>query len=127
MKDREIKMFEKLGIMYPGLFLVEDVYSRWDAESEKSVVELKSREKHYDTLLIERSKYSALVEEAIRSDRRAFYVVETPKGMWAFDLIRIGDIEWEIRSMPATTEYGGGMVDKEVGFIDVREGVELCV
>lgn len=112
------KTFERLQLVK-----TKDKCCRWDAENANYVVELKARRAHYDTQIIEWSKYEAVTEEAESSGRRALYVASTPEEILIFDLTQLGSelyrFNWENKYLPATTDFGSTQkITKKVGFIE---------
>ena len=55
----QTEIIDKLNSIYPGLDLVEveDSYSSYDAENERYIVEVKSRDKQYRSWAIEKKKF----------------------------------------------------------------------
>ena len=113
---------------YPDLVMSESMYSAFDCYSIKSTayIELKSRNTHYDELLIEKMKYEAIVSQAKHYGLRPYYINSTPEGIWAFKLAKLPAPKWESRPMPATTEFeNNDKINKIVGYINIKDGVEL--
>ena len=57
----QTEIIDKLNSIYPGLDLVEvtDPYNSYDAENERYIVEVKSRDKKYRGWAIERKKFDS--------------------------------------------------------------------
>ena len=106
MKEKEL--FDYLKEKYfKDLTFSEDQFSRWDCYSKtrKTRIELKCRNTHYSTLLIEKDKYFNLIKYYINNEDTPLYINSTPKGIYAFDLRKITP-EWITDSrMPKTTEF----------------------
>lgn len=106
MKEKEL--FDYLKEKYfQDLTFSEDQFSRWDCYSKtrKTRIELKCRNTHYSTLLIEKDKYFNLIKYYINNEDTPLYINSTPKGIYAFDLRKITP-EWITDSrMPKTTEF----------------------
>ena len=106
MKEKEL--FDYLKEKYfQDLTFSEDQFSRWDCYSKtrKTRIELKCRNRHYSTLLIEKDKYFNLIKYYINNEDTPLYINSTPKGIYAFDLRKIRP-EWITDSrMPKTTEF----------------------
>jgi hypothetical protein len=119
----EKKLFELLKEKYvPDLVMSRNQFSKWDcySPSTKLRIELKCRRTHYDTLLIERKKYDALMYKATHNGDRPAYINSTPEGVYVFLLDEIKEPKWIIKSMPATTDFGRReWVKKEVGFLQI--------
>lgn len=89
-------------------------------------IELKCRRKHYDELVIEKSKYEALIKKAEENGDIPIYICSTPKGIWAFSLNSIQPPEWKSKSMPRQTDFSRReFIKKEVGFLHLCQGIEL--
>ena len=106
MKEKEL--FDYLKEKYfQDLTFSEDQFSRWDCYSKtrKTRIELKCRNRHYSTLLIEKDKYFNLIKYYINNEDTPLYINSTPKGIYVFDLRKITP-EWVTDSrMPKTTEF----------------------
>lgn len=113
---------------YPDLEMSTDKHSKHDCISELSglYIELKSRNKHYDDLLIEKIKYDAIMLHAGEHACYPQYINSTPNGIWAFDLSTMPQPEWEDRWLPAKTEFpSGGNKTKVVGYLHIKDGKQL--
>jgi len=126
---REKQLFEYLKKNYlPDLELAKDRYSTWDCISrERSLlIELKSRSKHYDTLLIERKKFDGMAERALALGYSPLYVNSTPEGVFSFRILEI-PLEWEVNHKnPSTTSFSNkARVEKEVAYIPVSLGTKI--
>jgi hypothetical protein len=101
-------------------------FCRWDGESDKYLAELKCRNAHYDTLMIEYDKLDCVKEEADKTGREFLYCVSTPKGVYVFnvsDLCRKQyDFKWENKYLPSKTDFGGSMhKTKKVGYMSIND------
>jgi hypothetical protein len=125
----EIILYDFLKLnLYPDLLRAPGIYDAFDCTSEKAghFIELKCRQTHYSTLLIEQMKYRKLIEQAYHRDLLPFYINSTPLGIYSFDLTEIDEPEWFVHQMPATTEFERlEKVDKIVGYLDVEEAIKL--
>ena len=127
LKEPELFAFLK-EFYYPDLRMSEDRYSKHDCISDKykAYIELKSRNTHYDDLLIEKIKYDAILEHAFLLDYLTFYINSTPEGIWSFSLLTMPQPQWEDRWLPAKTEFpNGGNKTKIVGYLHIKDGVKL--
>lgn len=126
---KESDLFEYLKqSLYPDLVKSPGIYDSYDCTSAKAghYIELKCRQTHYPTLLIEQMKYRKLIEQAYHRDLLPFYINSTPLGIYSFDLTEIDEPEWFVHEMPATTEFeNNNKVDKIVGYLDIEEAVKL--
>ena len=127
LKEPELFAFLK-EFYYPDLEMSTDKFSKHDCISSKHKVyiELKSRNTHYDDLLIEKIKYDAILEAARILKLKPLYINSTPEGMWSFNISSMPQPKWEDRWLPAKTEFpSGGNKTKVVGYLHVKDGVKL--
>ena len=127
LKEPELFAFLK-EFYYPDLRMSDDQFSKHDCISDehKLYIELKSRNTHYDDLLIERIKYDAIIEAASPLGYIPMYINATPEGIWAFDLFLMGDLKWEDRWLPQNTEFSArGNKTKVVGYLHIQDGIKL--
>ncbi len=113
--------------VYFDLVKAKNQMSRWDCYSPKFKhrIELKCRRKHYDSLLLEKSKYDAMIFEAGKHLDIPMYINSTPEGIYSFDLLEI-EPEWIFKSLRATTQFANNKsVLKKVAFLDIEEGIKL--
>ena len=125
----EVILFDFLKMnLYPDLERAPGIYDAFDCISPKAAhfIELKCRQTHYPTLLIEQAKYEKLISQAYHRDLLPFYINSTPRGIYSFDLTDMPEPEWGVYPMPATSEFANrAKVDKTVGFLDINEAVKL--
>ena len=125
----EVILFDFLKMnLYPDLERAPGIYDAFDCISPKAAhfIELKCRQTHYPTLLIEQAKYEKLISQAYHRDLLPFYINSTPRGIYSFDLTDMAEPEWGVYQMPATSEFANrAKVDKTVGFLDIEEAVKL--
>lgn len=94
--------------------------------SEKMYIELKSRNTHYDELLLEEIKYKALMSSAVERKLTPWYINATPNGVWGFNLGDMPEPVWEEKWLPRSTEFSRtGNTTKLVAFIHIDKGVAL--
>jgi len=124
----EQELFDGLSQLIPDLKKAENEYSTFDCTSEilNAFIELKCRHTHYNTLLIEKSKYARLVGEARLKGMIPLYINSTPEGVWSFNLDKF-DIVWsEKDNLPVTTEFENvDKTTKVIGFLPTKEGDQL--
>ena len=125
---KEADLFTWLKSHIPDLEKAKSKYSRHDciSKSKKIYFELKCRNKHYDTLLIEKKKYDSILNKALQNDSKAIYICSTPKGVWLFDLKEL-NLKWETNyKNPATTYFtNGNRIAKEVSYIPTEQGKQI--
>ena len=126
---KENDLFDYLKSNYfQDLEKSEIQFSKWDCYSSKynSRIELKCRNKHYDYLMIERSKYYYLIKTYIEKDEIPLYINSTPKGIYSFDLRKITP-KWITDSrMPQTTEFEkNDRVEKIYALISILEAKKI--
>jgi len=125
---KEKDLFDWLDLnYYKSLVNSKNPISRWDCYDieTQSRIELKCRKKHYDALLLEKSKYDALVKESNKHFDVPIYINSTPEGVYLFNLNKI-DLKWFKKSLPATSEFKNRRwVKKEVTEIDIKQAIKL--
>jgi hypothetical protein len=127
---RELELFGWLkDNHYPDLEKSSNEYDGFDCASKehKVFIELKSRNTHYDTLLLERKKFDFLVDSADSLGYEPLYINSTPLGVWSFLLKTItNDLEWVEKWLPVTTEFQNKLkTTKLVTFLPVKLGTKL--
>jgi hypothetical protein len=126
---REAELFEYLKAnLYPDLLKSPGIFDTFDCTSALAghYIELKCRNTHYPTLLIEEIKYRKLITQSAERDLIPYYINSTPQGVYSFDLMDLPEPEWLTQRMPVTSEFSNrSKVDKRVGYLDIEEGVKL--
>jgi hypothetical protein len=106
----------------------EDQFSRWDCVSHKLQyrIELKCRKTHYDSLMLERDKYFALILSYIETGYKPFYINSTPKGVYVFDLSELNP-EWTTDTrMPKTTDFdNNNRVEKTYTLLEIKNAKKI--
>ncbi len=101
-------------------------YEKFDASNVFQLVEIKDREAHYDSLVIEFDKFAYNRTLAILESKEFIYVNRTPKGnIYEFNISKLiknrYNFRWEWRMMPKTSKFGNQeKVNKYVGYVDVK-------
>lgn len=126
----ELQLFTYLKSRYiPDLQMSTDEFETFDCESEQLgvYIELKSRNTHYDELMIERDKYHNVTQRAWASGKTALYICSTPKGIWSFNLNALTMPAWfYFDGLPATTEFANtDTITKVVGFLHIGIGKRI--
>ena len=126
---KEIDLFNYLlENIYPDLVKAKNQMSRWDCYSPSTShrIELKCRQTHYKTLLLERVKYDAMMQECEKHLDIPIYINSTPKGVYSFNLHLI-EPHWEINNKnPATTYFNNReKIDKEVTYLEITKAKQL--
>ena len=123
---KEPQLFDYLKeFHYPDLRKSEDEFDTFDCISDEArmYIELKSRNTHYDDLLIEETKYRALMQSAAGYGLFPWYINATPNGVWGFNLSKLPAPKWEDKWLPSTTEFARrGNKTKLVGFLNINDG-----
>ena len=124
----ELRSFEFLRLNFlPDLEKSADSFERFDctSQSAKLHVELKCRRSHYNTLLIEKNKFDAIIVRSTQLQFSPCYINSTPQGIFGFNLSKI-EPSWQTELMPATTDFSNtDKVEKVVGFLSVADSVHL--
>ena len=106
----------------------EDQFSRWDCVSHKLAyrIELKCRKTHYDTLMLERDKYFALILSYVETGYKPLYINSTPKGVYVFDLSELNP-EWTTDTrMPKTTDFeNNNRVEKTYTLLEIKNAKKI--
>ena len=120
----QTEIIVKLNSIYPGLDLVEveNPYSSYDAENERYIVEVKSRDKEYRSWAIEKKKFDSNIVKCIETGKAFVYLTEYNGKIMTWNihkLVRKGyDFQWTEIPMPRTTEFEDTKtVTKVVGFL----------
>ena len=125
---REKDLFEWLSEnYYKTLVNSKNPISSWDCYDieTQNRIELKCRRKHYSTLILEKSKYEALIKESAKNLDIPIYINSTPEGIYLFNLNKI-DSKWFTKSLPATTEFKKRIwVKKEITELEVIKAIKL--
>lgn len=126
---KEVDLFNYLvENVYPDLVKSRNQMSRWDCYSPATGhrIELKCRRLHYETLLLERKKFDAMIEECKKHLDIPIYINSTPKGIFSFNLHLI-EPDWEVNSKnPATTHfYNNEKIEKEVTYLNINKAKQL--
>ena len=125
---KEKDLFEWLSKnYYKTLVNSKNPISRWDCYDieTQNRIELKCRRKHYNTLILEKSKYDAIIKESDKNLDIPIYINSTPEGIYLFNLNKI-DIKWFTKSLPASTEFKKRMwIKKEITELDINKAIKL--
>jgi len=127
MKEQELFEYLKQNY-YPDLELASDQYNKFDCESDdyNVFIELKSRNTHYPTLIIEYAKYFHLMEKAEAKSATPWYINSTPEGVFGFNLHSMKEPAWSTKRLPSTTEFANrAHRNKLIGYLDVELGHRL--
>lgn len=126
---KEIDLFNYLvENYYPDLVKAKNQMSKWDCYSPATMhrIELKCRQKHYDTLLLEKKKFDAMILECSKHLDIPIYINSTPKGIYLFNLYLI-EPDWEVNNKnPATTQFSNTQrIEKEVTYLNIKNAKQL--
>ena len=120
MTEREL--FSLVKKLIPDL-KETSTYSYRDGYSNdlRLTIELKCRRRHYDYLLIEKSKYDKLLQ-----NKRMRYINSTPIGVFSFNLNKIEEPNWWVEEMPASTDFDRSQrINKEVGYLNIKDAKNI--
>jgi|TARA_R110002167_G_scaffold225847_1_gene431084 hypothetical protein len=125
---KEKDLFEWLSKnYYKELVNSNNPISRWDCYDLDKChrVELKCRRKHYNTLILEKSKYDAIIYESLKHLDIPIYINSTPKGVYLFNLNKIQP-NWFEKSLPATTEFKNRIwVKKIITELELSQSIKI--
>tara|TARA_R100001463_G_scaffold38837_1_gene83350 strand:+ start:113 stop:517 length:405 start_codon:yes stop_codon:yes gene_type:complete len=120
----QTEIIDKLNSIYPGLDLVEatDPYSSYDAENERYIVEVKSRDKQYRSWVIERKKFDSNIVQSVEKNKMFVYLTEYNGKIMTWNIhnlvLKGYDFQWTEQLMPQTTEFNNTKpITKVVGFL----------
>ena len=120
MKEEELFQY-LVKCCYPDLVKAKSKLSRWDCYSPNTShrIELKCRKEHWDSLILERKKYDAMIEKCNDNLDVPIYICSTPKGVYKYNLFLINPI-WVFKPMKKTTYFtNNNKVTKEVAMLPV--------
>lgn len=106
---------------YPDLVKSKSKMSRWDCYSPSTThrIELKCRATHYDTLILEKKKYDAMILKCNDNLDIPIYINYTPEGIYRFNLFEIKP-NWEVKYLKKTTIFtNGNQIPKEIAMLPV--------
>jgi len=107
--------------------LIDNEFSRYDAEDADYIAEIKMRSSWYPDCLIEYDKYDANIRDAERRGKEFLYIVATREDIYVFNIstLRGKDYKfnWDWKILPKNTDFGGidQKVTKFVGFINTLD------
>ena len=119
---KEQDLFEYLvNNYYPDLVKAKKKMSRWDCYSPETShrIELKCRATHYDTLILEKKKYDAMLLQCNDNLDIPIYINSTPEGVYKFNLFEIKP-NWEVKYLKKTTTFtNNNQIAKEIAMLPV--------
>ena len=113
---------------FPDLIHSPELFDGFDCITDmyKMFIELKSRNTHYDTLLLEKKKYDFLITKSAELGLTPYYINYTPEGVWSFRLDLMNDLVWEDKWLPVTTEFANkNKMMKPVTFLKIVDGTKI--
>lgn len=122
MNEAELFRFLKSNVYY-DLELSADQFSKYDCFTKrfKIVMELKSRNTHYNDLMLEKIKYDALIDFKYKP----VYVNYTPNGIYFFNLKKLRPV-WVESEMPRHTEFENtDKIQKTYCLININEAYKI--
>lgn len=119
----EGKLINLLKNLVPSL---EKTSNYWDStdifSTQKNlVIELKCRNAHYDTILIEKKKYDAIMASEFKNKR---FIASTPSGVWCWDLCQIEEPVWAPTWLP-TDESKREYTWKDAGYLPITTALNI--
>lgn len=118
----EDKLFRLFKRKYIDIIRLDE-YSAVDffIPSNGVYLEVKCRNKHYDTLFLEKIKYDKLIEY-----EKCYYICSTPDGIWGWNIKKLNNIIFKERKMNKSTHYMNRYnVKKLVAELDIKDGVNI--
>ena len=123
MNEEQLFNYLKKHYIY-DLSKCEDQFSSYDCFSTtyRCVIELKCRTKHYDDLMLEKTKYDSLK----KLNCSALYINSTPKGIYIFNINDIKPNWITDTSMPKQTEFANNdKIEKTYTLISVHNSIKI--
>lgn len=123
MNEEQLFNYLKKHYIY-DLSKCEDQFSSYDCFSTtyRCVIELKCRNKHYDDLMLEKTKYDSLK----KLNCNALYINSTPKGIYIFNINDIKPKWITDTSMPKQTEFSNNdKIEKTYTLISVHNSIKI--
>ncbi len=123
MNEEQLFNYLKKHYIY-DLSKCEDQFSSYDCFSTtyRCVIELKCRTKHYDDLMLEKTKYDSLK----KLNCSALYINSTPKGIYIFNINYIKPNWITDTSMPKQTEFANNdKIEKTYTLISVHNSIKI--
>ena len=123
----ELKAVEILREFYPGIrWIWKNTLCRVDAYSvtDNVIIEIKTRTKHYDSLLLEYEKLDSLQQIARDLDMQSLYAVETPRGLWYWNVTDLSPA-WDVLQLPYSTVDNKPNINKRVTFLHTANGIQV--
>jgi hypothetical protein len=123
MNEEQLFNYLKKHYIY-DLSKCEDQFSSYDCFSTtyRCVIELKCRNKHYDDLMLEKTKYDSLK----KLNCSALYINSTPKGIYIFNINDIKPNWITDTSMPKQTEFSNNdKIEKTYTLISVHNSIKI--
>ena len=123
----ELKAVGILREFYPGIrWIWKNTLCRVDAYSvtDNVIIEIKTRTKHYDSLLLEYEKLDRLQQIARDLDMQSLYAVETPRGLWYWNVTDLSPA-WDVLQLPYSTVDNKPNINKRVTFLHTANGIQV--
>ena len=121
MEEKQLFDLIKLNLI-PDLEQTEQ-FNPADATSNKLKlsIELKCRNEHYSTLLIEKKKYDKLILNS-----KCRYIVSTPLGIFSFNLKKLPVPVWQKQWLPDNYYFNKPELTlKEVGYFHINQSKNI--
>ena len=94
-------------------------------KGHRAVIEMKFRDKYYDTKILEVGKYNNLMK--LDSDIQKFYFVNDPKGNYLFWLNDLKDLKKEELYCPKTTMWNTKKQNKSVYLLQEKQAIIINI
>mgnify|MGYP003665743429 FL=1 len=123
----ELKAVGILREFYPGIrWIWKNTLCRVDAYSvtDNVIIEIKTRTKHYDSLMLEYEKLDSLQQIARDLEMQSLYAVETPRGLWYWNVTDLSPA-WDVLQLPYSTVDNKPNINKRVTFLHTANGIQV--
>ena len=89
MKHKEISLMKTLeSIIERDIVPATNQYSDYDCETDNAIIELKVRDKFYETKMLELDKMVRCLDIAKNKQKNFVYVVQDPQGIYYADITK---------------------------------------
>ena len=122
----QTQIVDTLNNLYPNMDKLqetEDPFCSYDAINDTYIVEIKSRDKTYDSWIIEKKKFDSNIIKAIEENKSFIYLTECNGKVMTWNINRMiaaeYDFKWELTICPAGEKSNKGNI---MGQLYTRNG-----
>lgn len=133
-KLKEKKVINSISQAFPKMSALQPTttFNSYDCENAEYIIEIKCRNKRYDSWILEKSKYDSNIPKSKELGKQFIYIVEFEGDCYAWNISKMDsenyDFQWEEVGMPATTEFSNrSFKNKEVGYVYEKDALHFKV